>query len=177
MPLMLRRSFQWRRTMPKKANLQKKPERKGIVRRVVSTAKKSAKVVLGSNRILPMPVEIEPRPLDTPLLRALKKERARLISEIKHQEVVEQDHPTTGNHMADDATEVAEQAKTLALRRHLEGMLREIERAIARAEKGTYGICERCHNPISEERLKVMPSATLCIDCAKLQMRSAKAAA
>lgn len=163
--------------MPKKANSKKKPEQKGIVRRVVSTAKKSAKVVLGSNRILPMPVEIEPRPLDTPLLRALKKERARLIFELKHQEVVEQDHPTTGNHMADDATEVSEQAKTLALRRHLEGMLKEVDRAIARAEKGTYGICERCHNPISEERLKVMPSATLCIDCAKLQIRSAKAAA
>jgi RNA polymerase-binding protein DksA len=143
----------------------------------VSKAKKSAKAVLVTARTLPLPVEIEPRPLDTPLLRALKKERARLLNELKHQEVVEQDHPTTGNHMADDATEVSEQAKTLALRRHLEGMLKEVERAIARAEKGTYGICERCRNPISEERLKVMPSATLCIDCAKLQIRSLKVAA
>jgi len=163
--------------MPKKANSQKKSERKGIVRRVVSTAKKSAKAVLVTHRTLPQPVEIEPRQLDTPLLRALKRERARLLTELKHQEVVEQDHPTTGNHMADDATDVSEQAKTLALRRHLEGMLKEIERAIARAEKGTYGICERCRNPISEERLKVMPSATLCIDCAKLQMRTLKVAA
>ncbi len=70
--------------------------------------------------------------------------------------------------MADDATEVEEQAKSLALRRHLEGMLKEIDRAIARAEKGVYGICERCKNPIPEERLKVMPAATLCIECAKL---------
>jgi RNA polymerase-binding protein DksA len=163
--------------MPKKANPRNKPERKGIVPRVVSTAKKSAKAVLGSRRTLPMPVEIEPRPLETPLLRALRKERARLISEIKHQEIVEQDHPTTGNHMADDATEVAEQAKTLALRRHLEGMLKEIERAIARVEKGTYGICERCHSPISEERLKVMPSATLCINCAKSHIHVARLAA
>jgi DnaK suppressor protein len=50
-------------------------------------------------------------------------------------------------------------------------MLKEIEGAITRAEKGTYGICERCKNPISEERLKVMPSATLCIACAKLATR------
>lgn len=163
--------------MPKKANPRSKSERKGLVPRVVLTAKKSAKVVLGTRRTLPMPVEIEPRPLETPLVRALRKERARLISEIKHQEVVEQDHPTTGNHMADDATEVAEQAKTLALRRHLEGMLAEIERAIARAEKGTYGKCERCHGPISEERLKVMPSATLCIDCAKSQNHASRMAA
>ncbi|HEX7588805.1 MAG TPA: TraR/DksA C4-type zinc finger protein [Anaerolineae bacterium] len=163
--------------MPKKANARIKSERKGIVPRVVSTPKKSAKVVLGPRRALELPAEIEPRPLETPLLRALRKEHARLISEIKHQEIVEQDHPTTGNHMADDATEVAEQAKTLALRRHLEGMLKEIERAIARAEKGTYGTCERCHNPISEERLKVMPSATLCINCAKLQIHAARLAA
>jgi DnaK suppressor protein len=163
--------------MPRKANPQKKLERKGIVRRVVSKAKRSAKAVLATKHTLPMPVEIEPRLVDTPVLRALKKERARLLSELKHQEIVEQDHPTTGNHMADDATEVSEQAKTLALKRHLEGMLKEIERAIVRAEKGTYGICERCKNPISEERLKVMPSATLCIDCAKLQIRPAKMAA
>ncbi len=163
--------------MPKKANPQKRSERKGLVRRVVSKAKKSAKVVLAVSRTLPKPVEIEPRPLESPVLRALKRERARLLGELKHQEIVEQDHPTTGNHMADDATEVSEQAKTLALKRHLEGMLKEIERAMARAEKGTYGICERCKNPISEERLKAIPSATLCIDCAKLQIHPAKLAA
>ncbi len=162
--------------MPKKANPKNKSERKGIVRRVVSKARKSATVIL-AKRTLPPPVEIEPRTLSTPVLRALKKERARLLGELKHQEIVEQDHPTTGNHMADDATEVAEQAKTLALRGHLESMLKEVDRAIVRAERGTYGICERCRNPISEERLKVMPSATLCIDCAKLQIRPAKLAA
>ena len=163
--------------MPRKAKLQKRTERKGLVRKVVSKARKSARQVLAARRTMPLPVEIEPRPLSSPVLRALKKERARLLSELKHQDVVEQDHPTTGNHMADDATEVSEQAKTLALKRHLEGMLKEIDRAIARAEKGTYGICERCKNPISEERLKVLPSATLCIDCAKLQMRPVKLAA
>ncbi len=163
--------------MPKKVKPQKRTERKELVRQVVSKARKSAKQALASKRTMPMPVEIEPRPLGTPVLRALMKERARLLSELKHQEIVEQDHPTTGNHMADDATEVSEQAKTLALKRHLEGMLKDIDRAIARAQKGTYGVCERCKNPISEERLKVLPSATLCINCAKLQVRPAKLAA
>lgn len=110
-------------------------------------------------------------------LRALQRERSRLLEELKRQEIVEQDRPTTGNHMADDATEVSEQAKALALRRHLEGMLKEIDRAIVRAERGMYGICERCGIAISEERLKVMPSATLCINCAKLQIRTVKVAA
>ncbi len=166
--------------MARRASTPKKTTRKGIVPRVVAaakTAKSSAKAVLMTGRTASRPVEIEPRPLETPTLHCLKQERARLVEELKHQEMVEQDHPATGNHMADDATEVSEQAKSLALRRHLEGMLTEIDRAIVRAERGMYGICERCGKAIAEERLKVKPSATLCIDCAKLQVRTVRAAA
>lgn len=107
-------------------------------------------------------------------LAALQQERRRLLEELNHHAVVEQEHPTTGNHMADDASEVSEQAKTLALRRHLEGMIQEIDRAIDRAERGAYGICERCGKPISAERLKVKPSACLCIKCAKGQEHPTK---
>ncbi|MBI5301387.1 MAG: TraR/DksA C4-type zinc finger protein [Chloroflexi bacterium] len=157
--------------MPKKEESYKSVRRTiaGHVAVVARKAKKSAKTVLVSETPLPPPVEIEPRPLESPMVRALKRERARLLHDLKHQTLLAQDRPATGNHMADDASEVEAQTKALALRRHLEGMLQEIERAIARAEKGTYGICERCKQPISDERLKVMPSATLCITCAKLQ--------
>lgn len=163
--------------MPKNGDLQKKSVPKAIARGVASaakTAKKSARAVLVTGRTLPPPVEIEPRVIDSPALRALRKERRRLVEELKHQELLSQDRPTTGNHMADDASEVEAQAKSLALRRHLEGMIKEIDRAIRRAEKGTYGTCERCQHPIPEERLKVVPSATFCIACAKLQTRPMK---
>jgi DnaK suppressor protein len=166
--------------MPRNSDAAKKSVSKAFAHGVASAAKKakgSAKAVLQTGRTLPLPVEIEPRFLDTPTLRALRRERRRLIEELKHQELLAQERPTTGNHMADDASEVEEQSKSLALRRHLEGMLKEVERAIIRAEKGTYGICERCHNPIGEERLKVMPSATHCIECAKLQTRPIKVTA
>jgi RNA polymerase-binding protein DksA len=164
--------------MPKNGDLPKKSVPKVIARRVESVAtraKKSAKAVLLTGRTMSPPVEIEPHLLtDSPVLRALRKERRRLVEELKHQEMLAQERPTTGNHMADDASEVEAQAKSLALRRHLEGMIKEIDRAILRAQKGTYGICERCKGPISEERLKVMPSATFCIECAKLQTRPLK---
>ncbi len=111
--------------------------------------------------------KLVPRRTDDGIARELKRERQRLLGELKKQQVLSQDHPTTGNHMADDASDVAEQAKTLALRTHLEGMLRDIDRAIARIGKGTYGLCERCGEPIAEERLKAMPWATLCIEHAK----------
>jgi RNA polymerase-binding protein DksA len=147
---------------------------KAIVRRVVAAteaARKSAKAVLMTDRTLPPPVEIEPRLIYNPTLRALRKERLRLLNEIKHQEFMAQEKSSTGNHLADVASDVTEQVTTLALRRHLESLLVEVERAIVRAEKGTYGLCERCGKPISEERLQAMPSATLCIECAQLQRR------
>jgi DnaK suppressor protein len=76
--------------------------------------------------------------------------------------------------MADDASEVAEQVTMLALRRHLERLLKEVECAMVRAERGLYGWCERCGRPIAAERLQVMPWATLCIDCAQLSIHPAK---
>ena len=41
----------------------------------------------------------------------------------------------------------------------------EIEKALQKIEKGTYGICERCRKKINENRLKVMPFARLCVPC------------
>ncbi len=166
--------------MARKEGTPKRSTKKVIVSGVVAaarSAKSSAKAVLLTGRTLPPPVELEPRIPDMVAMRALERERQRLRDELRHQELVEQEHPTTGNHMADDATEVSEQAKTLALRRHLEGMLQEIDRAIVRAQRGMYGVCERCGKSISKERLQVMPSASLCIECAKLQARSARAMA
>ncbi len=168
------------RRMSKGNSHAKKSAKKNLAHRVVSAAKiakTSAKALLTNRRTLPPPVEIEPRLHDSPALRALRKEEKRLRDEIRKQEIIAQDHPTTGNHMADDATEVAEQAKALALRRHLEGMVKEVQRAIVRAEKGKYGLCEACGNPIAAERLKVMPHAILCIEHAKMQARSMKVAA
>lgn len=69
--------------MPKNENSHKKSVRKVIVT-AAKTAKKSAQALLVTGRVLPKPVEIEPRPLDSPALRSLRKERRRLIEELSH---------------------------------------------------------------------------------------------
>lgn len=166
--------------MTKKTCSPVKSTRRALARGVARAAKKakdSAKSVLITGRTLPPPVELEPRRNEHAGLAMLQRERQRLLDELKRQDVIEQEHPTTGNHMADDASEVSEQAKSFALRRHLEGMIKEIDRAIVRAERGKYGVCERCGRKIPEERLRVLPSASLCIECAKLQVRAVRVAA
>jgi DnaK suppressor protein len=43
--------------------------------------------------------------------------------------------------------------------------LQALEEAWEKADKGTYGICEECNDPIGAGRLKAVPLATLCITC------------
>lgn len=48
-----------------------------------------------------------------------------------------------------------------AARRQLE----ETESALARLDKGQYGICDGCRLPIPAARLEALPSARLCVTC------------
>lgn len=122
---------------------------------------------VGRKRVLsPPPSELR-FTQQAPTLEGLRQERARLLDEIQHQEVLTQDHPTSGNHLADDASELYEQTKNLAIKAHLESMLEQVEQAIRRIERGTYGVCDKCGRPIDPERLKVLPEATLCVPCAR----------
>ncbi|HUP57023.1 MAG TPA: TraR/DksA family transcriptional regulator, partial [Bdellovibrionota bacterium] len=40
-----------------------------------------------------------------------------------------------------------------------------IRSALDRMDRGVYGVCENCSEPIALERLRHMPAARLCIDC------------
>ncbi|HVN94976.1 MAG TPA: TraR/DksA family transcriptional regulator [Syntrophorhabdaceae bacterium] len=48
-------------------------------------------------------------------------------------------------------------------------LLKDIDNALDKLEKGTYGICEECEEIISEKRLEANPVARYCITC-KRQM-------
>ncbi|THV18797.1 TraR/DksA family transcriptional regulator [Nocardioides caeni] len=47
----------------------------------------------------------------------------------------------------------------------------QIDRALARIDDGTYGVCESCGNPIGKMRLMAFPRATLCLPCKQREER------
>ncbi len=49
--------------------------------------------------------------------------------------------------------------------------LAQIDRALARIEDGTYGVCESCGNPIGKMRVMAFPRATLCLTCKQREER------
>jgi DnaK suppressor protein len=95
----------------------------------------------------------------------LEGERIRLHGEVERLGINEEENLGYGNHMADDASEVFEQAKNLALRQALLRQMEQIDAALERLEKGVYGYCTECGDKIDMARLEVMPSASLCIAC------------
>lgn len=75
-------------------------------------------------------------------------------------------------HMADVGSENFEQEFTLSLLENEEEVLQQIEGALDRLKKGTYGKCEECQAEIPKERLKYVPYAPHCVVCArKLEKR------
>jgi RNA polymerase-binding transcription factor DksA len=54
--------------------------------------------------------------------------------------------------------------------------LTEIEAALKKIDRGTYGECETCNEPISRGRLRIIPFATLCARCRQLRESGAEAA-
>ena len=66
---------------------------------------------------------------------------------------------------ADSAVETSEYSKDFAIEENVRDMLQRIDEALRKIEDGSYGICDRCHNPIHPNRLRAIPYATLCIDC------------
>jgi DnaK suppressor protein len=97
--------------------------------------------------------------------KQLEAERDQLLVGVGRLNNSHDEHFGIGNHPADDATEVFEQAKNSALSHNLEGLLWQVEDALCRIDQGVYGLCKRCGDEIDVARLEALPSATHCIEC------------
>jgi len=71
-------------------------------------------------------------------------------------------------HMADLGTDNYEQEFALGLMDSERKLLREIDNALGRIEKKTYGICEGTSKPISRARLEAQPWARYCVEYARM---------
>lgn len=115
----------------------------------------------------------------TQLYERLKKEQARLRSELEQLKAEEKsaDEQREGSPFGkreESATEVFEREKRLTLEKRLVSALAEIEYALRKYEAGTYGLCDSCGRPIEPARLEALPQATLCLECKTSQTKNAR---
>ncbi|MFJ2023209.1 TraR/DksA family transcriptional regulator [Streptomyces sp. NPDC087897] len=76
-----------------------------------------------------------------------------------------------GDDEADTGTKNITREHELSLAANAQEMLEQTERALARLEAGTYGLCEVCGKPIGKARMQAFPRATLCVEDKQKQER------
>jgi DnaK suppressor protein len=98
---------------------------------------------------------------------ALRAERERVIG-MRHALEQEAADPTMNlsladQHPADSGSDTFERSKILAILDRADRHLADIDRALERLERGEYGVCEACGEPIGSTRLRARPAARLCL--------------
>lgn len=100
---------------------------------------------------------------ETQTIQQLTEEKMRLEQDLARLQRTTQSEGDTEPH--DEDVVAFERANTAALADVLQRRLHDIQAAIQAFENGQYGICERCGEAISPERLAVKPDATFCVPC------------
>ena len=78
-----------------------------------------------------------------------------------------------GKRIGDGTTEAIGRLTDIGVGGELEHSLARTERALAKLDEGTYGICDGCAGAIARPRLEAMPDVVLCLGCAGAERRAA----
>lgn len=108
-------------------------------------------------------IRATPRPARATLVP--KHHLPRLRAELEQQQRFRLDQI---DELASEAALAADEARGQVVRALLmaaEWALGDINWALKRLDRGTYGTCERCTAPIPFERLNILPMARLCMPC------------
>ena len=82
--------------------------------------------------------------------------------------IARSDATADDEHDPEGPTMTQEWSQRTAVLADVRAELAEIDLALARITGGSYGVCARCGRRIAVGRLDARPTATLCIDCARL---------
>ncbi len=103
------------------------------------------------------------------LKKKLEHTKRELEKEIKELEekVPEFGNDVEGSHSDEETDETTEVGTNLGIADALRNRLANVDTALEKFAKGTYGICETCRGTIDAELLEVDPETRYCRDCKK----------
>jgi RNA polymerase-binding protein DksA len=104
--------------------------------------------------------------------KRLLEERARLRASLERMEMRGEELVDAGaedgdfdDAASDAATETLDRGTDMALEENLRSLVEELDAALEKLAKGTYGVCDNCSGPIKVARLERLPYATMCVEC------------
>src|SRR6476469_750136 len=72
-----------------------------------------------------------------------------------------------GKRVGDGTSEAVSRLNEIGVGNSLLVSTERVDRALAKLEDGTYGVCDSCGRDIVPGRLRGAPESVLCIDCAR----------
>jgi DnaK suppressor protein len=109
-----------------------------------------------------------------PIEEKLREERDHLLRQIAELEARQSGGGENGEAYDDEGepeTATYERERDLSLLENARDLLDNVDRALDKMSKGTYGVCESCGKSIEAARLRALPYATLCISCKREEER------
>jgi len=76
-----------------------------------------------------------------------------------------------GDDEADAGVKTYEREHEFVMTSNARNLLEQTEKALARIDAGSYGVCESCGQPIGKARLMAFPRAVLCVTCKQREER------
>jgi len=102
-------------------------------------------------------------------LQRLQEERRRIEARMaRNGPLISGAESQYDDHMADIATDAEDREIDLASTDHVDKLIAQIHIALEKIRGGSYGACDVCGDSIPDERLQVLPYATLCVQCQSL---------
>lgn len=93
-------------------------------------------------------------------------EAATLAQDLEALFLASRDSNADDEHDPEGATIGFERAQLTALLAGARERIADVDDALRRVDAATYGVCERCGQPIGDERLGARPFARFCMACA-----------
>lgn len=102
--------------------------------------------------------------LDIPKIQqSLQEQQETLIQRLR--EYADESNKADNPNRSDLAMRAIQSERQGLLIARAEEQLKDVQAALNRIEEGTYGLCEKCGKTIHPERLSVIPTTTVCMEC------------
>ncbi|OLC13516.1 MAG: hypothetical protein AUH29_12665 [Candidatus Rokubacteria bacterium 13_1_40CM_69_27] len=104
-----------------------------------------------------------------PIARKLRSDLAMTLTQLRLLDVQHGDFPSLSSENPTDLFDSAQAVEQRELghlaARRLVDRARRLRAALARVERGEYGLCEECGGEIAHLRLAALPDAETCLGC------------
>ncbi|MEL4504119.1 TraR/DksA C4-type zinc finger protein [Luteococcus sp. H138] len=100
-----------------------------------------------------------------------RMEKAIQVAEAELAGLMREGTDGAGRDPADVGSSNFERDQEMSLAQNAREMLEQSQLALGLFDKGQYGLCENCGQPIGKARLQAFPRATMCVACKQREER------